>query len=464
MVERDKNHPAVIFWSLGNELGYGPNHDAAAAYVRRLDPTRPLHYEGAIRIGGATKGQGGEHASDVICPMYPQIKDIIQWSQDGKGQRPLIMCEYSHTMGNSNGSLADYYAAFEKYPGLQGGYLWEWLDHGIRQVAADGEVYWAYGGDFGDEPNDANFVTDGIVWPDRTPHPALYEFKYLAAPLKVEAVDLAAGLFRLVSKQYFTSLDWLRGEWELVVDGEPVRGGPLPALKIAPDESLEFELDFKGVPSGEAFVNFYFYQRKNSSWAPAGHEVAWSQLALLAAAPATAAVLAGGAKVGAREDEHEIELQCGAVKVVFQKADGRMSWLGTKKNLLVSGPQLNVWRAGTDNDGIKLMLGPGKPLHRWLEQKLDRVEQRLVGIRLVKSKQPSVEVVHSASGRGQWEDFTHIQRYTLLPSGELQVENRVKIGAGLSDIPRVGVSMILSPDLEESGMVRARSLLGDTTS
>jgi beta-galactosidase len=202
MVERDKNHPSVIFWSLGNESGYGPNHDAAAGYARRLDPTRPLHYEGAIAKQG-DGWDGGEHASDVICPMYPQIKEIIEWAEEGTGWRPLIMCEYSHTMGNSNGSLSDYYAAFDMYPGLQGGYLWEWLDHGIRQTAADGEVYWAYGGDFGDQPNDANFVTDGIVWPDRIAHPGLYEFKYLAAPVKVEAVDLAAGRVRLVSGNWW---------------------------------------------------------------------------------------------------------------------------------------------------------------------------------------------------------------------------------------------------------------------
>ena len=196
MVERDKNHPCVIFWSLGNESGYGPNHDAAAGYARRADPTRPLHYEGAItNWGSQSEGwKGGQRASDVICPMYPQIKNIIEWAETPTDDpRPLIMCEYSHCMGNSNGSLSDYFAAFEKYPGLQGGYLWEWLDHGIRQKTPDGQTYWVYGGDFGDVPNDANFVADGIVWPDRSPHPALFEFKYLAAPVKVEAINLEQG-------------------------------------------------------------------------------------------------------------------------------------------------------------------------------------------------------------------------------------------------------------------------------
>src|SRR5258708_21610737 len=122
--------------------------------------------------------------------MYAPITEIVEWAVAGKDYRPMILCEYSHAMGNSNGSLADYWAAFERYPALQGGFIWEWMDHGIRQVAPMGEPYWAYGGDFGDEPNDANFVTDGLVWPDRIPHPALHEFKYLAQPPPLEAVDL----------------------------------------------------------------------------------------------------------------------------------------------------------------------------------------------------------------------------------------------------------------------------------
>ena len=446
MVERDKNHPSVTFWSLGNESGYGPNHDAAAGYARRADPTRPIHYEGAIAARTTEGWHSGEHGSDIICPMYPQIKDIIAWSNEGKGWRPLIMCEYSHTMGNSNGSLADYFDAFDKYPGLQGGYLWEWLDHGIRQTAPNGQTYWAYGGDFGDVPNDANFVTDGIVWPDRTAHPGLYEFKYLAAPVKVAGLDLAHGKVRLTSKQYFTSLDWLRGEWEVLVEGLPVQNGKLPALRIGPGESLDINLGLDELPQGEAFLNFYFYQRNDTFWAPAGHEVAWQQLALPSLPLPDATAPAGDVQVGG--DLQSISLEAGGFRAVFDQASGLLREYGSSSNLFVGGPQLNVWRAGTDNDGIKLMLGPGKPLHRWLEEKLDQVEQRLVSIHLVEGDLPMVEVVRQASGRQQWDDFTHTARYTLSPEGELTVDNRVVIGNGLKDIPRVGVKMSLSADLE----------------
>ncbi len=451
MVERDKNHPSVIFWSLGNESGYGPNHDAAAGWVRRYDHSRLLHYEGAINRYHGESWTSGHRATDVVCPMYPPIQDIIQWSKESKDWRPMIPCEYSHAMGNSNGSLADYWAAFEKYPGLQGGYIWEWIDHGIKQTTPDGKTYWAYGGDFGDVPHDANFVTDGIVWPDRTPHPALYEFKHLVQPVRVEAVDLRRGRVRIVNKHDFVSLDWLRGEWELTVDGVRVQSGKLPPLKIEPGKSLEVTLDLTDTTPGERFLNLHFYQRKDTLWAKAGHLVGWAQLALppikrrAARPPARDVVIAC-------EDDKAITLEAGPVRAVFDKVTGTLAEFGKDRNLIVRGPLLNVWRAATDNDGIKLLMDRqgNKPLARWLAAGLDKVTHSLARLRLVRVQgAPVVQIVHRASGRSQWNDFEHVHVYTLLPSGDLQIENTVRPGNGLTDIPRVGVSLVLVPGLEQ---------------
>src|SRR4029077_19138001 len=174
---RDKNHPSVIAWSLGNESGHGRNHEAAAAWLRRYDPSRPLHYEGAIRYDWSSD-QG---ISDLTCPMYAPISAIVGHARSGRQRHPLILCEYSHAMGNSNGTLAEYWDAIESTPGLQGGFIWEFWDHGLVQTLPDGTTRWAYGGDFGDEPNDGNFVTDGLVWPDRTPKPVLQAAKGLGA-------------------------------------------------------------------------------------------------------------------------------------------------------------------------------------------------------------------------------------------------------------------------------------------
>jgi beta-galactosidase len=302
MVERDKNHPSVILWSLGNESGYGPNHDAAADWARGRDPTRPLHYEGAIRGDWS----GGRRATDVVCPMYADVDSIEAFAREGSDPRPLILCEFSHAMGNSNGGLADYFAAFDRHDALQGGFVWEWVDHGIWT----GD-HWAYGGDFGEARHDANFCADGLVWPDRTPHPALYELKCLAAPLDVE--HLGGGRFRIHNRNRFTDLSHLRGEWE---------GGDLPT-------EGEFTLDV----GGREHVTMRFYDGE--------HEVAWRQFELVAPR--------------ARRPR--------------RRGPGSVDDLP----LVLDGPHLQLWRAPTDNDGLPLH--PDRdvgPLRRWLELGLDR--------------------------------------------------------------------------------------------
>jgi beta-galactosidase len=183
MVQRDIHHPSVVMWSLGNESGAGTNHEAAAAYARSFDPSRPLHYEGGIR----GNWMGSHSLTDVIVPMYPTVNAIKEYAKSPKADRPLIMCEYSHAMGNSNGTLAEYWEAIESTRGLQGGFIWEMWDHGPVQTLADGTKRNAYGGDYGEEKHDGNFCCDGMVFPDRTPKPAMHEFKALAAPVVITA-------------------------------------------------------------------------------------------------------------------------------------------------------------------------------------------------------------------------------------------------------------------------------------
>jgi beta-galactosidase len=469
MVERDKNHPCVIAWSLGNESGYGPNHDAAVGYVRGRDRSRLLHYEGAIGGPPGVNWGKGHHATDIVCPMYAPVEEIIAWAETGVTDRPLILCEFSHAMGNSNGGLADYFAAFERYSRLQGGFLWEWIDHGILCKTPDGTAYWAYGGDFGDTPNDANFCADGLVWPDRTPHPAMAELKYLAQPVRVDLVDPATGTLCLVSRRDFTRLDDLAGAWELLRDGELVCSGMLPILDLAPGERREMTLGLPPRTTGaggtlaklpqeaaqpaEWLLNIRFTQRTDTSWAAAGHEVGWAQLVLQGD---DGRLTADNYRWGGTDsilDERSISLSSGNVRAVVDRVTGLLTWYGVgADNLLCAGPRLNLWRAPVDNDGLKLRrVAPWQPLGRWLALGLDRLEQRVERAIVTErsSVGPTLEVWHRASGRGQWDDALIHSTYALTSDGALEVEHVITLAPDMVDLPRVGVMLSLVPGLEQ---------------
>jgi beta-galactosidase len=353
MVQRDRNHPSVILWSLGNESGYGAHHDALAGWIRHTDPTRPLHYEGAVFHAGWVKG--GAAASDIVCPMYAPIDAIEAYGRSGRGHRPLILCEYSHAMGNSNGSLADYWDVISRTPGLQGGFLWEWKDHGIRQTLPDGTVRLAYGGQFGDEPNDCNFVADGLVSADLEPHPAMSEVAWVYRPVTFEAVRAGGGRpkVRVTNRQSFVGLDDLTVRWELLVDGEVHDSGTWD-LDLAPRQSAVLPLPCGRIPSGDGEVHLSFDVRchRDVWWSPTrSNLVAWDQLELR---PRTG-YRAVRRVVAAEGDESGIE------------------------ELLLSQPEPCIFRAPTDNDGFKLMpdlavrlrVG-GQALTAWQEAGVDR--------------------------------------------------------------------------------------------
>ena len=208
MVRRDRSHPCVVVWSLGNESGYGPSHDAMAAWIRRVDPSRPIHYEGAF----SRDLDAASPVTDIVCPMYASVERIVQWSRDGRDRRrPLILCEYNHAMGQAGG-LADYWAVFGVEDGLQGGFVWEWADHGLRRTDADGSTWFAYGGDFGEALHDATFVCDGLVSPDRVPHPLLAELAALGEPVVVRAASRGRRL-TIENRRWFTGVDDLEARW-----------------------------------------------------------------------------------------------------------------------------------------------------------------------------------------------------------------------------------------------------------
>ena len=461
MVERDKNHPSIILWSLGNESGYGPNHDAMAGWIRHYDPSRPLHYEGAV--WGWDKGPAGARASDIICPMYSSIESIIQWAETNNpnDRRPLILCEYSHAMGNSNGSLSDYWDAFENHHGLQGGFVWEWCDHGLLQQDEQGREYFAYGGDFGDKPNDLNFVCDGIVAADREVHPALYEFKKLAQPVGIRWKNEKKNLLEIINKRDFTSLAGLRGEWQLEVDGKVIKSGKLPVLKTAPGqiETVEINLPRPQIARDqEAFLLVRFSQVTGNTYAPAGHEVAWEQLPLKLpqakqSVKRTASISDGLLQpLAVHEEGDNIIVANDQMRVVFSRQSGSLvEYRVGEEKLLLTGPRLQVWRGATDNDGIKGWTGQGdKPLGRWLAAGLNEIHFNTPEISFASNKNgtATVTVRQTANCKVGENAFTHQHVYAVQPDGTMRVENLFHVDANLPDLPRLGVAMTLPERFE----------------
>ena len=467
MVERDKNHASVILWSLGNETRYSANHDAMAGWIRGYDSSRPLHFEPAIWIQGFSGTQQpakkvyamGYRATDIVCPMYPQLETLIEWATDKSHPdqtRPLIMCEYSHAMGNSNGGLAEYFDAFDKYPGLQGGFIWEWIDHGLKRKTADGQDYWAYGGDYGDTPNDLNFVCDGLVWPDRTPHPGIFEFKHLAQPVKVLGFNSKTGMLEIKNRQDFSTLAGIRGEWDLKISGKTVAKGKLPALKAGPQsiEKLKLKLPaLTGEPGQEAFLNLRFFAATTSAWSKAGHELAWDQVAVPLKTKAPKVAKVNHQPLALEQTKQKITVQNDQLRLVASTETGLIEsfqWQG--QELFVAGPKMQVWRGPTDNDGIKGWTGQGgKSLGVWLNAGLDKITIKAVSAKAKRNPDGSVTLSfeHVGACTASENAIRHKHSYTVGPDGRVSVENTFVVDKSIPFLPRLGVVLTLQPGLEK---------------
>jgi len=451
MAQRDKNHPCILMWSLGNESGWGASHQAMAGWLRRYDPSRPIHYEGGVRTG---RWERGSEITDVVNPMYPSVDRIIQWAETPGDKRPLIMCEYAHAMGNSSGNLKEYWDAIHSYHGLQGGFIWDWVDQGILKRNEKGHAYWAYGGDFGDEPNDQNFCINGMIWPDRSPHPGMYEFKKLVQPVSLRPQDLKNGRFTLSNHRYFTDLSDLAGSWNLTVDGKVVQKGKLPRLHTPPRGQEPLHIPFRTPsfsPGQECLLQVVFVLRKSTPWATAGHPMAWEQIAL-PRKPSKAKAASWEGSLALRKRKDVLSVKGKDFSVSFDLKQGLLLGLQHKgRDLLCSGPALHLWRAPTDNDGIKLRKDQGnKALGRWLSHGLHELNRSLK--RAVPQEQGDgsvlIRILHEVWGTDSSLKICHDHEYRILPTGDLLVANRIRIPAGIEDLPCVGVNMILRPGLE----------------
>ncbi|MCB0106543.1 MAG: DUF4981 domain-containing protein, partial [Caldilineaceae bacterium] len=375
MIERDKNHACIIGWSLGNESGYGPNHDAMADWAREQEPTRPLHYHPAEEAP----------VTDIIGPMYPPVARIIELAEK-EDDRPIIMCEYAHSMGNSTGNLKEYWDAIHRYKRLQGGFIWDWMDQGIRRVTDDGTEWFAYGGDFGDTPNDRNFCFNGLLGPKQDPHPGLWEYKKILQPVRVEAVDLRAGTFTVHNEYRFRNLSHLLIRWRLERDGRLIEEDHLTPLHTPPGSSESLTIPYT-LPNddepGEMWLTIAFHQSSATDLLPGGHEIAWAQFQLSDqqhAEPATnAAQRMQPAPLHLQEDTGAITLSNEDLTVVFDRKSGRMTdFRHHGQSRLLGGPQWQFWRAPTDNDDNTW--GDQKMAIRWRELGLDNLAEEITAV------------------------------------------------------------------------------------
>ncbi|MFF8772106.1 glycoside hydrolase family 2 TIM barrel-domain containing protein [Kitasatospora sp. NPDC015120] len=414
MVARDKNHPCVIAWSLGNESGSGANHEAAAAWVRRHDPTRPLHYEGAIN----RDWYGGRTQTDIVCPMYPTLDALKAYAAHPRADRPLIMSEYQHAMGNSNGSLDDYWDTIRSTPGLQGGFVWELWDHGLDP---DGDGRHRYGGDFGEQPHDGNFCIDGLLFPDGTPHPAMYELRHLFAPVTITsgAVEAGDGWIEVRNERHFRDLDDLRFALQVVTETGtgPAAGLPVPTLaaggraKVRLPETVVRELRQR---TGVLALRLTVVTAHDQAWAPAGTELTVRQLPLGHPAHRPAAEARAGR--GTAGDPPALVLDEAGL---------------LQHPLLATGPRLSLWRALTDNDKSRFV--HGRLSATGLDRTVREVDRREV------SPAGDSAVVRARYLTPHGEEVLHQQTVTREASGRIRFDERVVIPTTLPDVPRLGV-------------------------
>jgi beta-galactosidase len=435
MVERDKNHASVVFWSLGNESGCGPNHAAMAAWIHDYDSTRPVHYEGAA-------AEPHDYAYvDVISRMYERIPGIIHLATNDD-PRPVVLCEYMHAMGNSDGNLREYWEAIRAHKRLIGAFVWDWVDQGIRKKTPDGKWFWGYGGDFGDNPNDDNFCCNGLVQPDRKPNPSLREVKKIYQRIHVTPVDLIAGTFNVENEYDFRSLDFVDGSWELACDGMVVQQGTLAKLALAPKQTQKIEIPFRKpelTAGAEYWLKVTFALADDAPWAPRGHVVAWDQFQVPFDVPAAETVaLDKMPPVKLQEQGNAYVVSGDSFKVTVGKTSRAIESLTFKGTELVTSPLIpNFWRAPIDNDDGNGMV---RRLGVWRKAGPERKVQA------VKAEQVRPQLVRiTADATLPVGDNTKYRTiYSVYGSGDVVVDVSMEpAGSNIPELPRFGMQMAI---------------------
>jgi beta-galactosidase len=385
-------------------------------------------------------------ATDLICPMYPSLEALARFCDTYDGDKPLIMCEYSHAMGNSNGSLKDYWTLIESRHGLQGGFIWDWMDQGLEETSDSGESYYAFGGDYGDEPNDANFLINGLVWPDRTPHPGLWEHHRLGQPLRATLLARRPPRLRRTSHRDFTDGSDIKVRLVTLVDGEVVGDRVLAVPVLGPGEHCELLLPTPAVrlrAGQELGLRLVYELRRGNAHAGVDHQVGWDEW-LLRRAP----------NRRARSARHDVtvsgkQVQGGDLIARFSRGGDLERLVFDGRELLVEAPRLNLWRAPTDNDGVRLAGRPGGVLAQWLQWGLPQVERRTVSVAVTTTRgRYRLERVVEHHLRGVAGPIRQREHVQVSGEGSLRFDEIIDVPPPVDDLPRLGLHLALAGELE----------------
>lgn len=444
MIERDKNHPAIIFWSLGNESAFGCNFRKMTDVAHEMDPTRLVHYEGDFDVESA----------DVYSTMYTWIenpkkpylmKDIIE-----KSKKPHIHCEYCHAMGNGPGNLKDYQDLVYAHDKLQGGFVWEWFDHGIESFTESGEKYYRYGGDFGDDPSNKDFCIDGLIMPDRTPSPGLYEYKKVIEPITTTAVDIQKGIINLLSRYDFANLDRFNLVYKVMEDDVILQTGfmAVPSIEARANKDITLPYDLSAIkvkPGAHYYVNISYQLREDTSYASSGHELATAQFELPLYKEGIMVRPEGILNV---EKEHTtLHVKGANFSLDFNLVNGNlMNIVRDGMQVLSKGPRLTLWRAPISND-MEIIDKLKKVYFLHLEHEVVmNIDYHMEGNIL----KVEVDTINSTTNSA-WH-FKTKYVYTVCPSGDILIDvegtpsGRVDLAPDM--LPRIGVSMHLDKSME----------------
>ncbi len=438
MVERDKNQPSVIIWSLGNENGPGVNHQASYDWIKSRDPSRPVQSEDAKL----------EPYTDIYCPMYARIGKLTEYAQR-RQTRPLILCEYAHAMGNSVGNFRDYWDVIEAYEQLQGGFIWDWVDQGLQRTTAEGKKIWAYGGDFGPGSGmgSKNFCINGLVGPDRTPHPHLQEVKQVYQPVRFRLLDAESASLELTNRYDFITLKAVELEWTLREDGRAIRRGISAVQPLAPSRTLQ--LDLPGIrPDVKAGCQYHLdlglRLLEDLNGIKKGELLAREQFALPWALPLPKTAPPAG-KTELEQSAGELIVSGRDFRIVFDRRSGWLTSLGSSGRELLAGPLRPVfWRASTDND-----FGNGMPKRCSVWR---RAGERMVLEELKASLSDDKRSVNVVSRHRDPESACRwLARYTIGADGVIELDNQFDPGTKkLPEIPRLGMELRLKRDFDQA--------------